>query len=95
MIREPKSVESGYVGAQVVTGLERLELCHRLTGGVLIERGAVTPVLHEQHAVFLGERLVVVILYAALFREDGGAQAVSLHLFCKVPGLFAAIENVK
>ena len=35
-------------------------------------RDRVTPVLHEQHAVFLGERLVVVILYAALFREEIG-----------------------
>ena len=35
------------------------------------------------------------LMHAALFREDGGAQATSLHLRCKVISLFAAIENVK
>ena len=68
---------------EVVACLERLELCHRLARGVLVERGAVAPVLHEQHAVFLGKRPVVVVLHAALFGEDGGAlSAGQKQLLC-------------
>ena len=66
----PSSFKALNARCEVVACLERLETRHRLAGGVLIERGAVAPVLHEQHAVFLGEGSVVVILHAALFGEN-------------------------